>query len=118
VQQAMQQMGQQMDALTQELHASADKLQELQEGAEYKLKELTVKAYQAETQRMQALSTGMTAEDVSLLVQQTLQQLLVTPAPSQAIYEDIAEAEQEEQSNLGQPMAPQQQTGEPTFSGP
>lgn len=118
VQQQMAQMGQHMDQLTQELRASADKIQELTDEQEWKLKELTVKAYSAETQRMQALSTGMTKEDVDFLVQQTIQQILATPAPSQAIYEDIAESEQEESSNVDQPMAHQLQTDVSTFSAP
>ena len=96
VQQAMQQMGQQMDALTQELHASADKLQELQEGAEIKTQELSIKAYDAETKRMQVLGTAMGPEQVQALVMQTLQAALTTPAPGPQIYEDMQEMEQEE----------------------
>ena len=96
VQQAMQQMGQQMDALTQELHASADKLQELQEGAEIKTQELSIKAYDAETKRIQVLGTAMGPEQVQALVMQTLQAALTTPAPGPQIYEDMQEMEQEE----------------------
>ena len=96
MQQAMQQMGQQVEALTQELEASADKLDELQSDHEWKLKELTVKAYEAETKRITALGTGMTSEQVQALVMQALQGALSTPAPAQGIQEDIYEMEQEE----------------------
>ncbi len=107
VQQAMQQMGQQMDALTKELHASADKIQELQEEEEFKLKELTVKAYDSETKRMQVLSTGMSPEQVQALVMQTIQSAMSTPAPGPQIYKDVQEAEQEE---LHQPEMPMEQS--------
>lgn len=112
VKQAMDQMGQQMDMLTKELHDSADKIEELQEDRELKLKELTVKAYDSETKRIQALGTGMGPEQVQALVMQTLQAALTTPAPGPQIYEDIAEAEQEEaQHEMQEPQEMQQ--GEP-----
>ena len=120
VKHAMDQMGQQMDALTNELHASADKIQELQEGEEYKLKELTVRAYDAETKRIQALSTGMSAEQVQALVMQTLQAAMSTPAPGPQIYEDVQEAEQEEaQHEMPQPMSHEQpmQPDQPASAG-
>jgi hypothetical protein len=112
VQQAMQQMGQQMDALTQELHASADKLQELQEGAEIKTQELSIKAYDAETKRIQVLGTAMGPEQVQALVMQTLQAALTTPAPGPQIYEDMQEMEQEEAQH------PEMQEGMPQGAPP
>jgi hypothetical protein len=112
VQQAMQQMGQQMDALTQELHASADKLQELQEGAEIKTQELSIKAYDAETKRIQVLGTAMGPEQVQALVMQTLQAALTTPAPGPQIYEDMQEMEQEEAQH------PEMQEGMPQSAPP
>jgi hypothetical protein len=117
VQQAMQQMGEQMDALTQELQASADKIEELSNDQEWKLKELTVKAYQAETQRISALGTGLTSEQVQALVMQTLQGALSTPAPAQGIQEDIYEMDQEEAMEPPEmppdPMQEQQPTSPP-----
>jgi len=117
MQQAMQQMGQQVEALTQELEASVDKIEELSNEQEWKLKELTVKAYQAETQRITALGTGMTSEQVQALVMQTLQGALSTPAPAQGIQEDIYEMEQEEatgpQEMPPDPMQEQQPTSPP-----
>ena len=105
VQQAMKQMGDQMDMLTKELHESADKLQELQEGEEMKLKELTIKAYDSETKRLQVLGSSMTPEQVQALVNQAVQSALSTPTPGPQIYEDVQEAEQEEM----QPEQPEQQ---------
>lgn len=109
IQQAMQQMGQQMEALTQELQASADKLQELQEGVELKQQELSVKAYDAETKRIQVLGTAMSAEQVQTLVMQTLQAALTTPAPGPQIYEDMQGMEQEQaiQPEMPPDMQPQ-----------
>ena len=102
IQQQMEQMGQHLDAMTQELHASAEKLAELQDESEMKLKELTVKAYEAETKRIAALGTGMTAEQVQALVMQVMQSAMTTPAPGPQIYEDAQEEEPP-------PMQPQQQ---------
>lgn len=110
IKQAMDQMGQQLEALSQELNASADKIEELQDDQEWKLKELTVKAYEAETKRLQALGTGMTAEQVQALVMQTLQSALTTPPPAQGIQEEIYEIEQAEEmppdAMQHQPMSP------------
>ena len=108
VQQQMQQMGQHMDQLTQELHASADKVHELQDEREWKLRDLTVKAYQAETQRITALGTGMSSEQVQALVMQTLQGALATPAPGPQIQQDMQQLESDEQ----QPAPPEQQQAE------
>lgn len=110
IQQAMDQMGQQLEALAQELNASADKIEELQNEQEWKTKELTVKAYEAETKRIQALGTGLTAEQVQALVMQTLQSALTTPAPAKQIEDDLYEMEQAEppdEGAFGQPdMSP------------
>lgn len=109
VQQQMQQMGQQVDQLTQELHASADKVNELQDEREWKLRDLTVKAYQAETQRITALGTGMNPEQVQALVMQTIQGALATPAPGPQIQDDMQEVELEEQQSAAPPDPQQQQ---------
>lgn len=108
VQQAMQQMGQQMDMLTKELHDSADKIEELTEAEELKLKELTIKAYDSETKRIQALGTGMSPEQVQALVMQTIQAAMQTPAPGPQIYEDVQELEQEEAQPEMQEQEPSQ----------
>jgi hypothetical protein len=119
IKQAMDQMGQQLEALSQELNASADKIEELQDDQEWKLKELTVKAYEAETKRLQALGTGMTAEQVQALVMQTLQSAFTTPPPAQGIQEEIYEIEQDEAQEPQEmpPDAMQQQPMNPPDAG-
>jgi len=114
MQQAMQQMGQQVEALTQELEASVDKIEELSSEQEWKLKELTVKAYEAETKRITALGTGMTSEQVQALVMQTLQGALSTPAPAQGIQEMEQEEAMEPQEMPPDPMQEQQPTSPPS----
>lgn len=115
VQQQIQQMGQQMDQLTQELHASADKLHELQDEREWKMNELAVKAFEADTKRIAALSTGMNAEQVQALVMQTLQGTMGTPSPSVQIQEDMQENEQAEAEPPGPGQMPTPQP--PTDGG-
>ncbi|CAB4153104.1 Phage P22-like portal protein [uncultured Caudovirales phage] len=122
VKQAMDQMGQQMDMLTKELHDSADKIEELQEGAEIKKQELIIKAYDSETKRIQALGTGMNPEQVQALVMQTVQSALITPAPAPQIYEDMQESEQEEAQHQMppddlEPMHEMQPTENPPSAG-
>lgn len=117
VQQVMEQMGQQMDALSQELNASVDKIEELKNEQEWKLKELTIKAYAEETKRIQALGTGMSPEQVQALVMQTLQGALSTPAPAQGIYEEVNEIEQEEAQEMPPDTAQQQQPMNPPDAG-
>lgn len=73
---------------------------------EWKLKELTVKAYEAETKRITALGTGMTPEQVQALVMQTLQDTLMTPSPGAGLQEEAQEIEQEEMQTEQQEQAP------------
>lgn len=114
---AMQQLAQQNDLMAQELQASADKIEELQGEQEWKLKELTVKAYEAETKRISALGTGMSPEQVQALVMQTLQSALTTPAPAQGIQEDIYEEDQEEKQEMPPDPMQQQQPQNPPDAG-
>jgi hypothetical protein len=113
---AMQQLAKQNDMMAQELQASADKIEELQGEQEWRLKELTVKAYEAETKRISALGTGMTADQVQALVMQTLQSAMTTPAPAQGIYEDVNELELEEAQEMP-PDSMQQQPKSPPDAG-
>lgn len=107
VQQQMQQLQQQVQAMDQGMHAAADKIEELQDEQEWKLKDLTVKAYSAETDRIKALGSGMTPEQVQALVMQTVMAAMQTPAPGPQIYEDVQELEQEEQTPPEQPQGMQ-----------
>lgn len=89
VQQMMDQMSQQMEMMSKELSESADKLQELQDDHQVKLKELEIKSFEADTKRIQVLGTAMGPEQVQALVMQTMEAALATPAPGPQIYEDV-----------------------------
>lgn len=104
VKQQMQQMNKQIQSMDKQMEAAADKIEELQSEHEWKLKELTVKAYDSETKRIVALGTGMSAEQVNALVMQTLQSALYTPPPAQGIQEDIYEMEQAEAQEMQEPQ--------------
>jgi hypothetical protein len=95
-QQVMQQMNQQIDQLTQELHQSADKVNELQDEKEMKLMELRVKAYEADTKRISAVSSGMTEEQIQALIMQAIQSSMQTPGLGPELQEEVQEMEQEE----------------------
>lgn len=105
VQQAMQQMTGQLDAMTKELHATADKLQELQEDRELKLNDQLIKAYDAETKRLQVMGGVMTPEQVQALVLNTVRDVLMTPPPAAPVVEEMQEIESEE--HQGGMAAPQ-----------
>lgn len=121
VHQAMQQMQEQMQAMDQQMSAAADKIEELQSEQEMKVKELTVKAYEAETKRITALGSGMTPEQVQALVMQTVMAAMQTPAPGPQIQEDAQEYEQQEQFPQIEPAPPdpqmQEQPQEPASAG-
>jgi hypothetical protein len=95
-QQVMQQMNQQIDQLTQELHQSVDKVNELQDEKEMKLMELRVKAYEADTKRISAVSSGMTEEQIQALIMQAIQSSIQTPGLGPELQEEVQEMEQEE----------------------
>jgi hypothetical protein len=95
-QQVMQQMNQQIDQLTQELHQSVDKVNELQDEKEMKLMELRVKAYEADTKRISAVSSGMTEEQIQALIMQAIQSSMQTPGLGPELQEEVQEMEQEE----------------------
>ena len=125
VQQAMQQAAQQMQALQQQiqqmgqaLNNAAKQVDELEEDREIKLQELALKGYEAETKRIQAVNSGMTPEQIQLLVMQTLQQTLTAPDPIAPIAEEMAEIEAEEHSPMGQEEMPPGMGMEPASTGP
>lgn len=94
--QAMEQMKQTLDAMAQELDARGRKIEELQSDNELKLNDQLIKAYDAETKRLQAMGGAMTPEMVQALVIQTLGQALQTPPPAAPIVEEMMEIEQGE----------------------
>lgn len=84
VQQQMQQMAQQMQAMQQALQQAGAELQELRADAAGKYNEQIIKAYDAETKRIQALGTAMTPEQVHMLAMQTVMQALGQGGPEPA----------------------------------
>jgi uncharacterized protein YdeI (YjbR/CyaY-like superfamily) len=78
------------------LENAANHAEQLEKEKEDSEKELMIKAYEAETKRIQAVGAGMSPEQVQALVMQTVQQALATPPPAQEIYEDLQESEQQE----------------------
>jgi hypothetical protein len=76
-QQEIQQREQALQEATQHIEAMAEKLRELEEQSALKAREVEIKAYDAETTRLQVLQTAqaVTADDVQEIVMQMLQQL-------------------------------------------
>jgi len=115
--QQMQQLQQQIQQMGQALNNAAQQVDKLEEDRELKLQELALKGYEAETKRIQAVNSGMTPEQIQLLVMQTLQQTLTAPDPIAPIAEEMAEIEAEEHGPMGQEM-PQGMGMEPASTGP
>jgi len=122
VHQAMDQMHNQIQQLAGALENASKHAEELEEERELKLNDQLIKAYDAETKRLQAVSAGMTPEQVQAMVMQTIQNLLSTPAPSAPVVEEMAEIEQQEHMQTpGQfppdPAQQQQDTMNPPSAG-
>jgi hypothetical protein len=96
VENQLKQQEQQIQQLGQALENASNHAEELESAEETKIKELLIKAYDAETKRLQVVGTAMQPEQIQALVMQTLQQMLATPSPSMGIAEDYQEAEQQE----------------------
>lgn len=115
VQQAMQQMQNQLQALDKALQESGKKIEELEGDKELKLNEQFIKAYDAETKRIQAVGSAMTPEMVQSIAMQTIMNALQTPSPSAPIMEEMQEIEQEEHQGMPPDMQMTQQ--EPASAG-
>lgn len=98
VQQQMRQMQDMIKQLDGVVQAQQKKLEEAQEKTEIEQQKLAVQAYDAETKRIQAVNSGMTPEQVQLLVIQTLQQAMQTPDPT-PMFQPVPE--------MGQPYRPE-----------
>lgn len=109
VQQHIEMLGQQVQQLGQALEKASEHAEQLESGAEEKTKELLIKAYEAETKRLQVLGTAMQPEQVQALVMQTLQEVFSTPAPASGIEEEMQEHEQAEMMHMQQQMQPEMQ---------
>jgi hypothetical protein len=79
MQQLQQQAGQQIQQLQQQAQALQQQLQDANEKTALELRKLDIDAYNAETQRLKAVQTGMNPQEVQALVLQTVQQVLSSP---------------------------------------
>ena len=115
LQNQMQQMNQHIDDLTKELHESSAENEKLKNENEWKIKELTVKAYDSETNRIKALGTGLSSEQVQALALQAVRDVMATPAPSAGIQQAVNEYNQDEMQE-NQQMNPQMNQQEPQMN--
>jgi hypothetical protein len=81
IQQQMAQMGQQIQVMEQAGTQLQHKVAELEEDKENKSKELSIKAYDAKTKRLQVLGATITPEYIADLVNQTVAHALTMPEP-------------------------------------
>jgi hypothetical protein len=79
MQQLQQQAGQQIQQLQQQTQELQQRLQEEKEKTALELRKLDIDAYNAETQRLKAVQSGMNPQEVQALVLQTVQQVLSSP---------------------------------------
>jgi Phage P22-like portal protein len=109
--QEMQQALAEATQIAQELQAENDKLKaesdSKEEEAEARVAEMGIKAYEAETKRLQALSAGVTPEQVQLLVQQTIAQMFAQPDPMQQEAEEPEGMEMPEAGELPEMEQPE-----------
>lgn len=83
MQQAMQQQGQMIEQMQAALQQAQDETDKVILEAAAKKQELEIKAYDAETKRLQVIQTGLTPQDVQTLVMQTMQDLMTYGAGAQ-----------------------------------
>lgn len=107
VHQKMQALEQQVKQMGDALNNAHEEVKKLEAAAGDRQGELEVKAYDAETKRLQVVGAGMSPEQIVALVQQTLMSVLTQPAP---LEQEPADAEQ--------PMAMPEATPEMTAMPP
>jgi len=89
VQQKMQAMEEQIKAMGEALNNAHAEVKDHEAAAGNKDAELQIKAFDADTKRMQALGPAMTPEQVAAIVQQTMMAILSQPAPMQPETEPV-----------------------------
>jgi hypothetical protein len=78
--QQLQQQLQQAQQQTQQIAGQLQQqLEQLKQDKTIEVEKVKIDAYNAETNRLKTMQTGMTSEDVQMLVMQTVQQLMQTP---------------------------------------
>lgn len=84
VKQKMQAMEEQIKQMGDALNNAHEEVKKFESGEALKRDELEIKAFDADTKRLQVVGAGMTPEDVAALVHQTLAQILSQPAPMES----------------------------------
>jgi DNA repair exonuclease SbcCD ATPase subunit len=79
LQQLQQQAAQQIQQLTQQVQQLQQRLEAEKEKTALELRKLEIDAYNAETQRIKAVQSGMGPQEIRALVLQTVQQVLSSP---------------------------------------
>jgi hypothetical protein len=79
LQQLQQQAAQQMQQLAQQVQQLRQQLEAEKEKTALELRKLEIDAYNAETQRIKAVQSGMGPQEIRALVLQTVQQVLSSP---------------------------------------
>lgn len=107
-QQQIQQMQQQMQQMQQQAGQQVGQLQnelnQVKTDKSLEAKKLEIDAYNAETNRLKAVGTGMQPEQVQALVMQTLQQVLTSPDVTQQGQAQIPSQAQQMQAPTQQPI--------------
>jgi hypothetical protein len=113
------QVEQMLQQQAQMLEEMSKKLQQAEEVDMHKDQELQIKAYEAETDRMSALATAITPEQVQALVMQTVQNMMAQPPIHEEVPEQMEmhnqmemQPQMQEQIPQEQMMAPEQQMPE------
>ncbi len=117
VQQQMQQMQEQIKEMGEALNNASAQVDKLEadsgsKDAELRLKEaeLKIKAYEADTKRIAALGTGMSAEEVQALIIQTIQSTMQQPTPMDDETQEIVDFHNEQmQGGMEQEMPMEQE---------
>lgn len=95
-----------VEHLGKALEAASNHAEQLEAESKDKQAEMGIKAFDAETKRLQVIGTAMTPEQVQALVMQTVQQLLAAPSPDDYMQE--AYSDPNEMMEQGEPPGIQQ----------
>jgi hypothetical protein len=108
VQQQMKALQEQVKQMGDALNNAHEEVKQLEAAADLKHGELQIKAFDADTKRLQAVGAAMTPEQVAELVHQTLMAILSQPAPMEPEQPVAgpALALPDDQQSLGQPEIP------------
>lgn len=122
IQQHIKELEDSVQHLGQALEAASNHAEELETESKSKEAEINIKAFDAETKRLQVIGAGMTPEKVQAMVVQTIQQMMAAPTPYAGIDEIHEEEPQEAIEHQGMPEEsppdmPQEQPDQPASAG-